>query len=135
MRIDAHLCYLSIALMPHSLQERPPRVWPRKKSLHLSLSKHSLLPCSSPPPLVAPLTHVLLYSVLPSPKWPSSIVWTHNFTHIHFSQTPHSSSSQYAQTTSKYFSLHPFHHSTIYFICMSSHTTPHEHFHYSDYPT
>ena len=65
--------YLSIYFMTlHSIQKRPTRGWPRQKSFHLSLSKHSLLPNSIPLPLSATLVHVLLYSILPSYNWPSS---------------------------------------------------------------
>ncbi len=38
------------------------------------------------------LSHVVFYSVLPYPRWPSSNVWIHSFTHKHFLHrlfTPH----------------------------------------------
>ena len=36
---------------------------PKQQRLHLSLSKHSLLACSSPPPLVAPLSHMYSFTL------------------------------------------------------------------------
>ena len=72
----------STALTPHSLQERPASVWPRQKSLHLSLSKTLPLylivqACTS-----TSFTPVLLYHILLFFKWPSSLTGAFSFTHV-----------------------------------------------------
>lgn len=62
-----------------------PKGWPWQKSLHLSLSKYSFFVCSCPLPLVAPpLTHIILYPIVTSPKWHSFPIRNNSFTHMHF---------------------------------------------------
>ncbi len=82
------------------------------------LFKHSLLACSSPPLLVAPLS--LMYSLILSFQLPHGLPLLLDFTHINFPHKLHCSSSQYGQTMSMYFfspipSLH-----TLYLILPAS---------------
>ena len=53
--------YLSIALMPHSLRERPLQESSHSRKVSASPYPNSFLACFSIPPLVAPLSHVLFF--------------------------------------------------------------------------
>ncbi len=113
--------YLSKVLMPCSLWERPPRRWPQQKSLHLSLSKHSLLAFSSPHPLVAPLS--LMYSLTLSFHLPSGLPLlpgpSISLTYTFFTHSSLFILSIWPNHLDV-FPFYPFHHSTVHFT--SSHT-------------
>ena len=111
------LFYLSIALMPSSILEHLTRRWLRQKSLHLSLSKHSLADWFSLPPLVVPLS--CMYSFTLFLHLPGSLPLlfgpTLSLTCTFFTNSSLSILSKYVQTTSMYFfspipPLHNLHH-------------------------
>ena len=104
---------------------------PKQKSLHLSLSKHSLVACSILSPLLATLScmYVFPYLIHPSYNWPSSPPRTLNFTHIHFLCKLFTFLSLKTAKPSQSISFNPFHYITL----CSSFTRSHTRFHCS-YP-
>ena len=107
-----------------------------QKSLHISLSIHSLLTCSILPTLSATLLcmHVLIYTIITFYNQSSPLPGILNFTYTISSETLHSPFSQDGKTTSKYFfSYIALHHTPFHlhkFPCHIFHT----HFHCSHPP-
>ena len=108
--------------MLHSLQKCPTRRWPWQKSLHLSLSKHSLLASLVPLPLSATLS--CMYSFTLSLQLAFLSSYDSQFhPHTLSSQTLHYSFFQYDQITSKYFfSPIPLHHTSLHLHMVPCHT-------------
>ena len=118
-----------------SLRECPRRVWPQQKSLHLSLSTHSLLACWSPSSISAPLSCMYFFTLSFHLTTGLSLRLGLYFTCTLSSQPFHSSFSQDDQTTSKYFisaiPLHRISPQLHRFTCHIFHT----HFHCSHLPS
>ena len=119
---DIHLSiFLNFkSLITRFLWEHPISRWLQWKSLHLSLSKHSLLACASYPPLSASFSFMYsfilclyLLSVLPVHNEPL-VSLTLFFTN--------SSPSEYDQSISMCFIYsYSFHYFILHSICRSSH--------------
>ena len=111
-----HTIILSIYSLWHLVQKRPPRRWPQQKSLHLSLSIHSLLACLNPP--FYQHLFLLLYHVLPSYSWPYSPPRIPNFTYMCFTLL-----SLHMTKPLQSISFHPFHYTILHSICTRSYAT------------
>ena len=102
------LFIVSDASFSRSLRKRPPRWWPRQKSLLLSLSTHSILANSISPPLSGILP--CMYSFILSFHFTTGFPLL-NFTHIAYTFFTNSSLNMTKPPQS--ISFHSFHFTTL----------------------
>ncbi len=120
IRSNLHISFMLFICLYHWRITLSGYVPPKGMGTAEDLPIQTLSPCLFSSSLLwrIPLKHVLLYPILPSPKWPSSTVWTHNFTHMDFLHKIFTIHSLTMFISPHCTSFHLFHHS-IHYSCLS----------------